>query len=321
MKKNIEPGRDHAGLQKPKSSRKGVPKSKTGCTTCRIRRLKCDETKPACARCTTTKRTCDFLHPAQVQPRTPPKARSKVLLPIQKVALRPKLAPALCGPVTSDEAPHFSFFLAICTRSLSRHFGDPLWTYLVLQMAHSEPPIRHAVLSLAILIRSQHLPPERRALERRNSQVRYLHALQTLNRRLDISAHSWELALVVSLLFTSYVVLRGHLHDGESLGHFTSGQAMLKQCPSQAHVRIALSFSTLNSSLDPIISTNQKAGKYQHNDPRAVQSPSRFDTQAWTLGATSPSHSALEPLVPPKFNTIRYARDTLDSIINYAYRL
>ncbi len=31
----------------------------TGCLTCRIRKVKCDEGKPTCARCTSTGRTCD----------------------------------------------------------------------------------------------------------------------------------------------------------------------------------------------------------------------------------------------------------------------
>ncbi|KAJ8116162.1 hypothetical protein OPT61_g2350 [Boeremia exigua] len=35
------------------------PQVKTGCTTCRIRKVKCDETKPSCRRCVDSGRTCD----------------------------------------------------------------------------------------------------------------------------------------------------------------------------------------------------------------------------------------------------------------------
>ncbi|TVY86445.1 Transcriptional regulatory protein [Lachnellula willkommii] len=35
------------------------PKTRTGCFTCKIRRVKCDEAKPACNRCSSTGRKCD----------------------------------------------------------------------------------------------------------------------------------------------------------------------------------------------------------------------------------------------------------------------
>ncbi|KAH8652131.1 hypothetical protein BX600DRAFT_501477 [Xylariales sp. PMI_506] len=40
-------------------ARKGNLKVRTGCLTCKIRKVKCDETKPACSRCTSTGRKCD----------------------------------------------------------------------------------------------------------------------------------------------------------------------------------------------------------------------------------------------------------------------
>ncbi|KAM0238316.1 hypothetical protein ACHAP5_008721 [Fusarium lateritium] len=42
--------------RKPATKRRKV---KTGCATCRIRKIKCDETKPACQKCAKTGRTCD----------------------------------------------------------------------------------------------------------------------------------------------------------------------------------------------------------------------------------------------------------------------
>ena len=42
-----------------KRSRASKPKVRTGCLTCKIRRVKCDEGKPACQKCTSTGRKCD----------------------------------------------------------------------------------------------------------------------------------------------------------------------------------------------------------------------------------------------------------------------
>lgn len=200
----------------------------------RIRRLKCDETKPACSRCTSTQRVCDFLHPIPIPTPLSQRPKIKSLSPSQPPLLRPKLIPLPSGPFTTEESPHFSFFVTLTTRSLSRHFSDPLWHQLLLQLCHTSPAIRSAVLALSLLIRSQSNtnPPTTRALFRRTSQEKYLYALSTLNRSLDHSTESWGLALVACLLFTEYVVLRAHSHDGESLKHFNAGLKMLRQAPS-----------------------------------------------------------------------------------------
>ncbi|KAE8550509.1 hypothetical protein EYB25_006736 [Talaromyces marneffei] len=42
-----------------KLQRRGTKHVKSGCRTCKVRRVKCDETRPACGRCTSTGRTCD----------------------------------------------------------------------------------------------------------------------------------------------------------------------------------------------------------------------------------------------------------------------
>ncbi|RDW74905.1 hypothetical protein BP6252_06047 [Coleophoma cylindrospora] len=49
----------HAGGAKLKTQRMPMTKTKTGCMTCKIRRVKCDEGKPACKKCVSTGRVCD----------------------------------------------------------------------------------------------------------------------------------------------------------------------------------------------------------------------------------------------------------------------
>ena len=106
----------------------------------RIHRLKCDETKPSCTRCTSTQRVCDFLRPTPSQAHLPAKPKVKTLPSSRNLLLRPKLIPSPSGPFTTDETPNFSFFLTLTTRSLSRHFSDPLWHQLLLQLYHRAPP-------------------------------------------------------------------------------------------------------------------------------------------------------------------------------------
>ncbi|KAH4069175.1 hypothetical protein HBH98_012240 [Parastagonospora nodorum] len=53
------------------------PKNRSGCKTCKIRKVKCDEEKPFCKRCTSTGRTCDgydvtFRPPSNSPKNSPP---------------------------------------------------------------------------------------------------------------------------------------------------------------------------------------------------------------------------------------------------------
>lgn len=52
-----QPGSGQSGLRNRRSHRK----SRTGCRTCKGRRVKCDETKPQCRRCQTYGIACDFI--------------------------------------------------------------------------------------------------------------------------------------------------------------------------------------------------------------------------------------------------------------------
>ncbi|KAI1207985.1 uncharacterized protein F4807DRAFT_161118 [Annulohypoxylon truncatum] len=66
-----------ASATAPKRKRASRPKVRTGCITCKIRRVKCDETKPACTRCTSTGRKCDgYGGAAPPRPKKSPSAPS-----------------------------------------------------------------------------------------------------------------------------------------------------------------------------------------------------------------------------------------------------
>ncbi|KAH8808719.1 hypothetical protein F5884DRAFT_753238 [Xylogone sp. PMI_703] len=67
------------GEAKVRRSRASKPKVRTGCTTCKIRHVKCDETKPACMRCVKFGRQCDGY--AQVKTSEPASSSSRTLQP------------------------------------------------------------------------------------------------------------------------------------------------------------------------------------------------------------------------------------------------
>ncbi|RAL15088.1 Zn(II)2Cys6 transcription factor [Aspergillus homomorphus CBS 101889] len=125
----------------PGRRRAGKSRSRTGCRTCRARRLKCDEAPGACQRCTSTGRVCDG-YDVQRLPRPPRR----------KIATAPRI-PALVPTgfrfaTTSDENRCFSYFQHRSISHLVASFDDPLWEKLVLQMSYNEPAVYHAIVAL-----------------------------------------------------------------------------------------------------------------------------------------------------------------------------
>lgn len=117
-------------------------------TETRIRRLKCDESKPSCLRCLTGDFECE---PSSTQrPSTNRHATSKsVTFELSRY----------CPSVTlqfqdETEAHYFSVFQSETSVELSGVFPSSFWNGIVLQESHSQPFVRHAVVSIAALNRS-----------------------------------------------------------------------------------------------------------------------------------------------------------------------
>ncbi|KAH8678856.1 hypothetical protein BGZ60DRAFT_468234 [Tricladium varicosporioides] len=118
-----------------------TPKTRTGCITCRIRHVKCDEEKPNCKKCTSTGRKCDGY--SHVSPTTSTRSSKS---PSAQLSRSPA---ELCG--TGRENRSFTFFLKITAPQLTGFDGESFWDRFVLQATHHEPAIRHAIIALGSL--------------------------------------------------------------------------------------------------------------------------------------------------------------------------
>ncbi|KAK7574804.1 hypothetical protein V3481_016776 [Fusarium oxysporum f. sp. vasinfectum] len=98
---------------KTKDSRKKryATKGKTGCITCRIRRVKCDEDKPSCHRCTSTGRKCDGYDLATLAP-----------------SGRLQLQPMVSGGSDPESQAIYQFRTRIATL-IASSFDADFWTY------------------------------------------------------------------------------------------------------------------------------------------------------------------------------------------------
>ncbi|KAF4946946.1 hypothetical protein FSARC_14078 [Fusarium sarcochroum] len=118
--------------------RKGIARVRTGCLTCKARRVKCDETKPRCSRCVSAGRKCDGY-------------------PVQRYQKRNTLALIIpkCGleivPSTPEQGRAIQYYRHVAGPALAGNRDRYFWTNLVLQAANLEPAVRHSIITISLL--------------------------------------------------------------------------------------------------------------------------------------------------------------------------
>ncbi|KAF4460397.1 hypothetical protein FALBO_12814 [Fusarium albosuccineum] len=133
-----------------------MSRSKTGCITCRIRRVKCDETKPECNRCRYSKRVCDgYLPEDNFMSRRQLADRIKTLSVVGPVSRALSHSPSssnpLSRPVSPNDTIYFDLFRRATVPSTCNLFPSSFWQETVMQLAHIEPAIWHAAVTLGTL--------------------------------------------------------------------------------------------------------------------------------------------------------------------------
>ncbi|KAF1951331.1 hypothetical protein CC80DRAFT_496151 [Byssothecium circinans] len=199
------------------------PKTKTGCLTCRIRRVKCDEAKPCCERCTSTGRSCDGY--VNEQP---------TIAPLQGMVYTPPQLPV--SPIagvdlnSTEEQEAFHFFKHHTANELSGFFDSSFWQYEILQASHTLPSIRHAIIAMAamhrkfIMGRLPVLPDDARDQQLVFAVHQSTLALEALGKSTQTLSDSKDL-LTTSILFYCLSCFQGH-HDA-AIEHLRSGLRIL----------------------------------------------------------------------------------------------
>ncbi|EFQ25137.1 hypothetical protein CGRA01v4_06528 [Colletotrichum graminicola] len=159
-------------------TRKGQPKVRTGCLTCKSRKVKCDEAKPACARCTGTGRRCEGYAVVVPSNRAIARARSRT------TRLREALAQARASWAGGgSEKATLEYFARDVAPKLPQNLENQFWTVAVPRMSKSEPAIRHAMVAIASLfpqLRSSSNPVQG---ENPQADAHYSEALRLMARR------------------------------------------------------------------------------------------------------------------------------------------
>ena len=131
--------------EESKRSTRTLLKSRTGCKTCKIRRIKCDETLPACQRCSKSGWKCDGSS-LTVKPSQADTARDVVSLS-QNACLTNSVSTSTRQP---EEQRAFQFFCERLAPILASFtvFTDNFWKTTIPQVSHSEAVIWHMLVAI-----------------------------------------------------------------------------------------------------------------------------------------------------------------------------
>ncbi|KAK7408115.1 hypothetical protein QQX98_009706 [Neonectria punicea] len=288
-----------------KHGRKG-PKAKTGCRTCKIRRIKCDEGRPACQRCVTTGRTCDgygILDNSSNRPCSGP-VRSLVSAP--------------CNTVSDHDRAGFQWFSARTRYKMPGTFASGFWESVVLQASWREPAVLQAVLALSAAHKRHVLdasgPDSRQGLPDGQERVllrHYSSAIKLLQPHLSVkSKENLRVALISCIVFTCLEFLRQHYKTGHVL--LQHGLKLLNSIQPQFHGDLG----------DAILLKHQP----ESINDTLIEEMARLDVQAALLGYGSRQVCVIVPSPsfnddPKVFRSVRMARQRLDTLLDAIHRL
>ncbi|KAH7138472.1 hypothetical protein B0J11DRAFT_555236 [Dendryphion nanum] len=196
---------------------------KTGCKTCKIRRVKCDEEKPSCTRCNSTGRKCDG-YATQNESQIAGHGQALIFINVASPVFKSGFG---------DNVQHLEFYHHCARPTLSSAFDKEFWSRIVLQMAQSEPAVRHALIAVSYLHQTEtgSLKYARSEfLANHNRQTLLFHynkSVQCLIARMAESSYTAEIGLVTCVLFICIEYLRANYNT--AFVHLTNGLKILSE--------------------------------------------------------------------------------------------
>jgi hypothetical protein len=222
------------------------------------------------------------------------------------------------GTVNGYEALCIQAYQRFVDREFAATFEIALWQRVIINMARIEQYVRNGLIAIGALVRHRAGYAAHRLLcEYEYSLMHYNLAIVELNRRLDNSAHSRELAILGAFLFAAFEIIQGHEEKAQM--HSRSAFTILKSFP-QTFPRSASEEKSLKS---PSPKNTLAVGETGHlNGPSTsdvialFNAFSRLDPQAASSSILNSLTSSQMPVLPPKFTGLVQAREYLFSITN-----
>lgn len=129
--------------------------------------------------------------------------------------------PVQAQPVLFVNEDGLDFFNRQLASKLDGKFGSTFWSQLVLQLAHREPPVRHAVSAISLFCRDIEAGVARQEITNHDAYREWSKATRLLSARIQAQPDSNFVPLVCCLMFTCIEFIRGNIEA--SMLHAQSG--------------------------------------------------------------------------------------------------
>ncbi|KAF7180853.1 hypothetical protein CNMCM7691_010144 [Aspergillus felis] len=206
----------------------GKRRVRTGCQTCRIRKVKCDEGYPACHRCLSTGRTCDGYGIWGGGSSNRPMRPSAVAVN-SALVIRPTSDFLLSTRTNNEEGRYLNWFKERTGSKMSGSFFSEFWSGFVLQAGMSDPAVLHGILALSSVHRQGILNDDglKTENEEKVTLTRYSKAISYLQPHFKTKDRTaFRIALIVCVLFIALELLRGHFESARI--HLQQGLNLLE---------------------------------------------------------------------------------------------
>ena len=206
-------------------------KSRNGCLTCRIRRIRCDETLPFCHNCQSTGRQCEgpkqekFTFVTGRRPSSRRQSPNRASSSPEESSLR-ICTPALTANHTSNECRAFDFFVRRAAPLFAAGtVNSAFWENLVPQISHSDTVVWDAAIAIATLmehpIGKTHVVYRAGTVKATKPQQLqalkwYSRAVLGIKQRMD-DGNAMVLALLTCILFTCIEIQQGNTNNVRNL--------------------------------------------------------------------------------------------------------
>ncbi|OCL10853.1 hypothetical protein AOQ84DRAFT_438081 [Glonium stellatum] len=268
-----------------KRQRRKTPKVRSGCITCKIRRIKCDEGKPSCLKCSSTGRKCDGYtshpgsnHNTAIDTAHQTATTSDVGLPMLLLGVQPHInLPPYRWNLTEPEKRSIHHFVHRSTKDLTGPFQTQVWGSYALSLCATSPAIQHAVIALSGF-HERFCSPITAVASLQGCLQHYHKAVKRINSLMDEHNHKRNSTIqeivVACAIFICIEILIGN--DVAALTHLEGGLGILRQI---------FSTETSSTSLTPDPQVLDLRGLF-----------ARLDLQALSFVGSRPS---MEPLRAP----------------------
>ncbi|KAH7017174.1 hypothetical protein EDB80DRAFT_603432 [Ilyonectria destructans] len=219
---------------KPTQARKkrsSTPRAKTGCSTCRTRHVKCDETRPSCLKCVKAGWKCDG-YPSPTNSDGAPANNSQSL--VTTASTKPLNISTYSIPFripgSQKDRQILHYFCVQGSSDISGFLSSEFWSQTVLQDSHREPVVRQALVALSSLhldyVTADSVDAEVAGPE---TLVQYGKALRALQKRLATpSDDASRVALICCVLFYCFESTVGNAEA--AMKHLGNGLQVLSSC-------------------------------------------------------------------------------------------